>query len=202
MIPHKDYDDPLDVTFIQAVTVAPEYEHLSRVELAKEHPGVVLAMKARMFDLMYEQCIQGTLFDKACDDVQMDSLKPWSYARNETFLKDLTAIALIEKQSRYLWCSAAIESMDISSHSTITFGSKKQILDLQKSNEEIGNNIAKYPSIVLSQTILVSHYFMVKKATNECLDLLKRVVTNVHESDAFHKVLVYNMQKNTVYFAL
>lgn len=71
----------LDGGAVTTVTVLPEHAHLSRKEFASQYPENVLAMKARMFDLVYEQVIQGSSFDDMCGDALMDSDNAWCYTK-------------------------------------------------------------------------------------------------------------------------
>jgi hypothetical protein len=72
-------DSYLDGGAVTTVTVLPQHAHLSRKEFAAQYPKNLLAMKARMFDLVYEQVIRGGCFEDICSDVLMDGDEAWKY---------------------------------------------------------------------------------------------------------------------------
>jgi hypothetical protein len=68
--------------FTRTVTVAPQFKHLSRQEFEEKHPEAVVAMKARMFDLLRDQGYVEDDADDILDDMDFESETEWVFTRH------------------------------------------------------------------------------------------------------------------------
>jgi hypothetical protein len=68
--------------FTRTVTVAPQFKHLSRQEFEEQHPEAVVAMKARMFDLLRDQGYVEDDADDILDDMDFESETEWVFTRH------------------------------------------------------------------------------------------------------------------------
>lgn len=71
----------------KAVTVPEEYKHLSRKELAEQHPEVINAMKAATLDDFYNHDLL-TDFDYMMADLYPRDNRAWEYANLRLFNDD------------------------------------------------------------------------------------------------------------------
>jgi hypothetical protein len=177
----------IDDSSVMTVTVAPEYAHLSRKEFAEKFPEAVIQMKARMFDLLYDQHINGGEFDQACDDVMMESDRKWSYAHvgksSEEGTKTLTMDDLLQKQIAFLHAGCPWEVMNIKPYSIISCDSLQKLHDARKQNSQLldllSTEYAKTQDDDAKRQVLAQHYFIVTHALDCIMDKMKEA-WNLH----------------------
>ncbi len=76
-----------DSPYMEAVTVPDEYKHLSRKELAKEHPGVINAMKAATLDHLRSRDML-TDFEYMFADLVTNTDDDWIFSDSRALTKE------------------------------------------------------------------------------------------------------------------